>query len=81
LAPTRFIPAGQASNHQPSGYFLYDNLLYPSVDPGIDLHGLLFIGNGFEINIFSKSASILSIIEFYDDTGYNYTAPTGPPSP
>jgi hypothetical protein len=61
-------PGGPATTSSPSGYFTYNNVLYPSVDPGIDLEGLLFIGSGLEINIFSNGADNY---EFYDNTGYN----------
>jgi hypothetical protein len=59
---------GPGTTPSPSGYFTYNNVLYPSVDPGIDLEGLLFIGSGLEINIFSNFADSY---EFYDNTGYN----------
>ncbi len=61
-------PGGPATTPSPSGYFTYNNVLYPSVDPGIDLEGLLFIGSGLEINIFSNGPDDY---EFYDNTGYN----------
>jgi len=61
-------PGGPGVTSSPSGYFTYNNLLYPSVDPGIDLQGLLFIGSGLEINIFSEG---VDDYEFYDNTGYN----------
>ncbi len=61
-------PGGPGTTSSPSGYFTYNNVLYPSVDPGIDLEGLLFIGSGLEINIFSNGADNY---EFYDNTGYN----------
>jgi hypothetical protein len=64
----QMYPGGPATTSSPNGYFNYDDLLYPSVDPGIDLEGLLFIGSGLEINIFSNGADNY---EFYDNTGYN----------
>ena len=64
-------PGGPAEVGSPSGYFLIDNLLYPSVDPGIDNGGLLFVTpTDFEINIFSNGPDNY---QFYDNTGYNNT--------
>jgi hypothetical protein len=65
----QMYPGGPAITTSPSGFFNYDNLLYPSVDPGIDLQGLLFIGSGLEINLFSNGADSY---EFYDNTMYNH---------
>ena len=64
-------PDGPAEVDSPSGFFLIDNLVYPSVDPGIDNGGLLFAtASDFEINIFSNGADNY---QFYDNTGYNNT--------
>jgi len=64
----QLYPGGPATTSSPSGFFTYDDLLYPSVDPEIDLQGLLFIGSGLEINIFGNGADSY---EFYDNTNYN----------
>ena len=64
----QIYPGGPAITTSPSGFFNYDDLLYPSVDPGIDLQGLLFVGSGLEINLFSNGADSY---EFYDNTSYN----------
>jgi hypothetical protein len=64
----QMYPGGPATTTSPSGFFTYDDLLYPSVDPGIDLQGLLFVGSGLEINLFSNGADSY---EFYDNTSYN----------
>ncbi len=62
-------PDGPAEVDSPSAYFYVDNLLYPSVDPGIDNGGLLFVtSSDFEINIFSNGPDSY---QFYDNTGYN----------
>ena len=61
-------PGGPAQTPSPSGFFLYDNLFYPSVDPGVNNNGPLFLGNGLEINIFSNGPDSY---QFYDDSGYN----------
>jgi hypothetical protein len=47
-------PIGPSATISPSGFFIYDNVLYPSIDPVIDLDGLLFTGNGLEINIWGN---------------------------
>jgi hypothetical protein len=63
-------PGGPAEIVSPSGRFLFDNLLYPSIDPGIDNGGLLFTGNGLEINIWSNGPDNY---EFDDWNGTSYT--------
>jgi hypothetical protein len=50
-------PGGPATIESPSGFFDFNNLLYPSVSPLIDLEGLLFTGNGAEINIWGNVAT------------------------
>jgi hypothetical protein len=61
-------PGGPTEIDSPDGYFLYDNVLYPSVDPGVDNGGLLFTGNGLEINIFGDGPDDY---QFYANSGYN----------
>lgn len=61
-------PGGPGQTTSPSGYFYYDNVLYLSSNPGIDNAGLLFTGQGLEINIFSNGPGNY---QFYDNTGYN----------
>ena len=63
-------PGGPSEVLSPSGRFLFDNVLYPSIDPGIDNGGLLFIGSGLEINIWSNSPDNY---EFDDWNGSSYT--------
>jgi len=62
------FPGGPGEMNSPSGYFLYDDLLYPSLDPDVDNGGLLFTGNGLEINIFSLGPDNY---QFYANSGYN----------
>jgi hypothetical protein len=69
-------PGGPTEVLSPTGYFLYDNVLYPSVDPWIDNGGLLFVGNGFELNIYTNGPGSY---EFYVNNGYHNTATTGEP--
>jgi len=51
----------------PSGYFYYDDTLYPGQDPSIDNNGLLFMDNGFEVNIYSNGAG--NFYQIYDNGG------------
>lgn len=51
----------------PSGYFYYDNTLYPGLDPLVDNNGLLFIDNGFEVNIYSNGSG--NQYQIYDNQG------------
>jgi hypothetical protein len=47
-------PGGPGIVTSPSGFFLYDSVLYPSTNPAIDVDGLLFLGSGLEINIWGN---------------------------
>jgi PEP-CTERM motif len=42
---------GPALTASPSGHISFDNLLFPASNPELDAAGLLFIGNGLEINM------------------------------
>jgi hypothetical protein len=59
-------PGGPGQTTSPSGKFLYDNLLYPSIDPLINNNGPLFTGNGFEINIWSNGANSYEYADYVD---------------
>lgn len=62
-------PNAPNESYSPSGYFLYDNLLFPGSDRTIDYGGLLFVnGTGGEINLFSYGADDYT---HYDNTGFN----------
>ena len=53
----------------PSGYFLYDDLLFVGSDPVISNGGLLFTnGNGGEVNLYSTGPDLYVD---YDNTGFN----------
>jgi hypothetical protein len=66
------FPGGPAQQTSPSGHFLFDDLLYPGVVPPIDNRGLLFIGGGFEINLWSNFPGPDNY-EFEDWNGSAYT--------
>ena len=62
-------PNSPAELYSASGYFIYDNLLYPGQDPVIDNGGLLFInGTGDEVNLFSYGPDAYT---HYDNTAFN----------
>lgn len=62
-------PNGSGQAYSPSGYFEYDNLLFPNQDPVVDYWGLLFTnGAGGEINLFSYGPDAYT---HYDNTGFN----------
>lgn len=64
------IPNGSAPNfsYSPSGYFYYDNQLFPSQDPVITVAGLLFSAGSIEVNIFSNGPGSYT---YYDNRGFN----------
>lgn len=62
-------PNGTGTATSSSGYFLYDNLLFPDSDPMIDNGGLLFVnGTGGEVNLFSYGPDSYT---HYDNSGFN----------
>ena len=47
------VPGGPAVTGSADGFgFLYDNDLFPANNPTLDTSGLLFTGNGIDVNIF-----------------------------
>jgi len=48
------FPDGPAVTTSPAGAFVYDSVLYPGTSLSLDVDGLLFIANGFEINIWGN---------------------------
>ncbi len=52
----------------PSGYFTYDNLLTPNLNPFVDTAGLLFISGSGEVNVYSNGPDSYT---HYDSTGIN----------
>ena len=60
-------PGGPANTISPSGFFSYNNVLYPGVNPALDMQGLLFAGAVPEINIWGNAANNYT---FYDNSGY-----------
>lgn len=48
----------------PSGAFIADDQLYPGQDPSLDVYGLLFTGNGREINIWGTGPGTYSYYSF-----------------
>ena len=64
-------PSAPAAQNSPSGYFTYDDQLFPGQNPLINNNGLLFSVNGHEINIFSNGPDngAGSNYEIYSDNG------------
>jgi len=69
---------GTGNAYSPTGYFSYDNQLFPTADPLIDVAGLLFTAayapyNGTfgttEINLYGNGAG--APYTYYENTGYN----------
>jgi hypothetical protein len=48
----------------PSGAFIVDDQLFPGQDPTLDVFGLLFTGNGIEINIWGTGPGVYSYFSF-----------------
>jgi len=61
-------PGGPGVSLSPSGFFQYNNVVYPGANPLLDIDGLLFAGAVPEINIWGNSANNYT---FEDNTGYN----------
>lgn len=57
-----------AAMNSPSGYFTYDNLLTPGLNPFVNLSGLLFTSGTNEVNVYSTGPG--NYIH-YDNTGFN----------
>jgi hypothetical protein len=73
-------PGGPGEVLSPTGFFLYDNIIYPSVVPWVDNGGLFFVCNEIEYNGYPLELNIYSVgsdILFYLDNGYNDTATGG----
>lgn len=62
-------PGSPSETYSPSGYFLYDDLLFADSDPIVTNGGLLFTdGTGGEVNLFSNGPDRYTD---YDNTGFN----------
>jgi hypothetical protein len=62
-------PAGPGVTISPFGAFAVDNILYATSNPFLDVWGLLFTGDGLEINIWGNSPADYS---FYSYNGSSY---------
>jgi len=63
------FPGGPNPTFSPSGAFIFNNVLYPNTNPSLDPFGLLFTGNGLEINIWGNSPNNFS---FWSWNGRTY---------
>lgn len=59
------IPGGPGQTTSPLGSFLYNNVIYPSANPALDIDGLLFGDITKEINVWGTGTNTYS---FYDST-------------
>jgi hypothetical protein len=50
-------PNGQSGAYSPSGFFIYDNQLYPDGEDKLTSPGLLFVAGNTEVNIFREGAA------------------------
>jgi hypothetical protein len=70
------FPGGPGETSSPTGAFLFNDVLYPSNNPSLDSDGLLFTGNGLEINIWGNSPGNYSFWS-WNGSSYNVQS-TGP---
>jgi len=59
------IPGGPGTTTSPLGSFLYNNVIYPSANPALDIDGLLFGDITKEINVWGTGTNTYA---FYDST-------------
>ncbi len=58
----------------PSGFFIYDDLLFPGQVELVNLFGPLFLlPDGHEVNIFNDNTPASPIYLYFDNTGFNQT--------
>ncbi|HEV2441161.1 MAG TPA: PEP-CTERM sorting domain-containing protein [Steroidobacteraceae bacterium] len=79
LGTYSLFAGGPAEFISPSGAFIANDVLYyPGANPFVDTAGLLFAGNGTEINIFGDAPGVYSFMS-WNGGNYNVDA-TGIPS-
>jgi PEP-CTERM motif len=67
---TLFPTAGPAIS--PSGYFIFNDLIYPGQPAVVDIDGLLFnLPNNLEVNLFNNGSPNNPQYLYYDNTGFN----------
>jgi hypothetical protein len=76
LLPNPFAPNPVLS---PSGFFGFDDQLFPNLNPTLDLFGLLFISGPNEINIWANGPGLWEYNDFntvtfadYDNTNFQF---------
>jgi hypothetical protein len=65
-------PSAPAAVLSPSGFFIYDNQLFPTSNPTLDVFGLLFTTPGHEINIWANGPGSWEYNDFNTVTGADY---------
>jgi hypothetical protein len=58
----------------PTGAFTVDDQLFPGENPTLDVYGLLFTGNGLEINIWGNGAGVPYSYYAYNGTNFPLTS-------
>jgi hypothetical protein len=52
--------------------FIYDNILYPSGNPTLDVDGLLFTGGGLEVNIWNDGGGVPYSYFAFDTNNFTF---------
>jgi hypothetical protein len=65
-------PSPPSAVYSPSGFFIYDNQVFPGKTPYLDTYGLLFTGNGLEINLWGNGQDATAFYTIYGNNGANY---------
>ena len=66
---------GPSVTSSPSGAFIFDNMTYNSASLALDWYGLLFVGNGLEVNIWGNVGQPYSLWS-YNGSSYNLQSDT-----
>jgi hypothetical protein len=56
----------------PSGFFIYDNQLFPKLNPTLDVDGLLCVSGPNEINIWANGPGLWEYNDFNTLTGADF---------
>lgn len=69
------LPVGPSLMVSPSGAFAVDNMVYTTLDPHLDLSGLLGFksSNGVELNIWGVGPGVYSVYAWTPGSGYTTT--------
>jgi MYXO-CTERM domain-containing protein len=65
-------PSAPGPAFSPSGFFIYDNQLFPTLNPTLDVDGLLFTSGPNEINIWANGPGSWEYFDFNTVTGAQF---------